>query len=133
MYKLLIHTSAAGDLRVLSSGDRREKVVAARVLALVEQLNTDPPALLNLLDHGYGKLQTEAFDVSKFLEFWKKGKDLWRLKIWDLEYQGLRYRVIYAYVPTSHRFHILAVVHRDFDYDPSHAISQRILQDFDEL
>jgi len=130
-YRPLLHQSAADDLRRLSVPETA--VVAARIVSLIQQLNADPTALGKLLDHGFGKFRTEDIDVSKFLKFWNKGKDLWRLKVWELEDQGFAYRVLYAYVPATHRFHILAVVHRDFNYDSSHPITQRILKDLDDL
>lgn len=59
--------------------------------------------------------------------------DLWRLKIWDLEKGRFNYRIIYAYQISNHCFHMLAVVHRDFNYEPNHPITKRILNDYSEL
>ena len=66
--------------------------------------------------------------VSKWLNQWKNGKDLWRLKFWDLENLGVRYRVIYVYLPKQARFVVMAIVARgSFDYDDNnHPIRQRI-------
>lgn len=104
--------------------------VAAKMLELARELRANPPLLANLLEHGRS---TQEIDVSKFQMFWRQGKDLWRLKLWDLEDAGLRYRIIYAYEISTHCFHILAVVHRDFDYERTHPVTQRILNDYANL
>jgi hypothetical protein len=56
-------------------------------------------------------------------------KPVYRLRAWDLERQGLRYRLIYIYRWKDQSFNILAVVARaELDYDnPEHPIRQRIL------
>lgn len=129
MYKLAIHESAAADLTDLA-GAAETQVVAAKVFELARELRANPQLLANLLQHGYS---TQEIDVSKFQMFWRRGKDLWRLKLWELEDAGLKYRVIYAYDARSYRFHFLAVVHRDFDYDEQHPTTQRILRDYASL
>lgn len=129
MYKLAIHKSASSDIEALATQPATVPV-AAKMLELARELRANPRLLANLLDHGRS---TQEIDVSKFQMFWRQGKDLWRLKLWDLEDAGLRYRIIYAYEISSHCFHILAVVHRDFDYDPTHLVTQRILNDYAEL
>lgn len=129
LYKLAIHQSAADDLVQLGSKQSTAQV-AARVFELVRELGANPSELSNLLDHGYS---TSEIDISRFQEWWRQGKDLWRLKLLDLERAGLHYRIIYAYDIPSHRFHILAVVHRDFNYDANDPITQRILRDYREL
>lgn len=129
MYKLAVHTSAASDIEALAN-QPATRPVAAKMLELARELRANPRLLANLLDHGYS---TQEIDVSKFQMFWRQGKDLWRLKLWDLEDAGLRYRIIYAYDKSSQRFHILAVVHRDFDYEPAHPVTQRILADYAQL
>ncbi|MFB1488915.1 MULTISPECIES: hypothetical protein [unclassified Thiocapsa] len=92
---------------------------------------------LDLLDrltqHDYGAHRSADFHVSKWFEQWNKGRDLWRLKVWDLEDKGLRYRVVYAFAPKQHHYHVLAIAPRKFDYDSSHPFSQRILRAYQEL
>lgn len=129
MYKLAIHQSAAEDIQKLAL-ESKTAPVAARVLELAREFRANPAELANLLDHGY---RTEDIDVSKFQEFWRQGKDLWRLKFWDAGGKLMTHRIIYAYDVASHRFHFLAVVHREFDYDAKHPTTQRILRDYGEL
>jgi hypothetical protein len=95
---------------------------------MFQQLRADGALAEKLLDHGYGANGDVAISVSKWLNRWKEGVDLWRLKAWDLEHVGLRYRAIYLYLRTEARFVVLAIVKReDFDYDdPDHPIRKRI-------
>lgn len=129
MYKLAIHSSAGDDLAALAQ-DHATAPVAAKVLELARELRANPTLLGNLLDHGY---RTSEIDVSRFQRFWGRGLDLWRLKLWNLEDAGLMYRIIYAYKINEYCFHILAVVHRDFDYAPEHDVTRRILDDYASL
>uniref|UniRef100_E6QX21 Addiction module toxin RelE n=1 Tax=mine drainage metagenome TaxID=410659 RepID=E6QX21_9ZZZZ len=46
---------------------------------------------------------------------------------------SLRYRIVYAYEPGTLQFHVLAIVHRDFNYETDHEITQRIRKAYNEL
>lgn len=52
-------------------------------------------------EHDYGAHRSADFHVSKWFEQRNKGRDLWRLKVWDLGDKGLRYRVAYAFTPKN--------------------------------
>lgn len=99
----------------------------------MEELKGDPDLLDRLTQHDYGAHQSADFHVSKWQAQWRQGRDLWRLKIWDLEDQGLRYRVVYAFMPQKQHYHILAIAPREFDYDSNHPISRRILRAYTSL
>ncbi len=73
------------------------------------------------------------YHVSKWQAFWRIGYDLWRLKIWTEPKGSLGYRIVYAYEPRSLQYHVLAIVHRDFNYERDHAITQRILKAYKDL
>jgi len=127
---LFVHDDAKSDLRALRGG---EPEVAGRVLALLQELEGDPDLLDRLTQHDYGAHRSADFHVSKWQEQWRKGRDLWRLKVWDLEDKGLRYRIVYAFEPRKQHYHVLAIAPREFDYDANHPISQRILRTYQEL
>ena len=127
---LLIHPDAAQDLRALMVSDRE---AAGMVLALLEQAMHDSTVLDSLLDHDFGAGRTEDYHVSKWLELWNSGYNIWRLKIWTVPKGSLKQRIVYAYDPTQLQYHVLAVVHRDFDYKRDHAITNRILQAYLDL
>lgn len=130
MPTLSLHPYAADDLRKLMVADN---AAAAKVVALLEQAKIDPKIISSLLDHNFGANRTETYHVSKWLEFWNDGYNLWRLKIWEEPQGSLAYRIVYAYEPKALKYHVLAVVHRKFDYDPDHEITRRIIQTYKSL
>lgn len=107
--------------------------LAGRLAVLLAEIGADASFIDVLTVHGFGSDEREPFDVSKWKDYWKKGKDLWRLKFWELEHQGLPYRVVYALKRGAGDYHVLAIVSRDFNYDPNHPITRRILQAYDDL
>ena len=121
---LSLHPDAASDLRGLMVSDPD---AAGKVLAFLEQAKRDPQIIASLLDQDFGDTRREPYHVSKWLKFWNTGFNLWRVKLWTFPKGSLRYRVVYAYQPSTQHYHVLAIVDRDFDYDPSHAVTQRII------
>lgn len=130
MFSLHIHQNASQDLLALR---QTEPQTAGRILALLEQIEGDQRLLDNLTVHNFGASGTEQFHVSRWQEQWRQGRDLWRLKAWNLERQGLRYRIVYAYLPGKQKYFVLAIAPREFDYDPTHPIGRRILRAYQEL
>ena len=130
MPRLLIHRDAQDDLAQLAQSERQ---LAARLIALLQELQADREILDMLTVHDFGACGREPFHVSRWLELWHVGKDIWRLKFWELEHQGLPYRVVYALKRGTGDHHVLAVVHRDFNYEPDHPITQRILRTYADL
>jgi len=100
-----------------------------RLFALLQQLKADSTWIARLLDHGHGADGDETFSVSKWHGALKVAHlPLWRLKFWDLERDGLKYRVVYIYNWPDKSFNVMAVVHRNaFDYDnPNDPIRSRV-------
>ena len=136
MLKLSTHPDAQGDIEGLWATAPK---AAARILALIEQLKADPRLLDVLTIHNFGADRTEAIAVSKVVSQWsgtgrRDGRDLWRLKLWDLERQQLPYRVIYAYEIRRLRYHVLGVINRkDYNYEPEHPFTKRVLRAYDDV
>lgn len=134
--KLSVHPDAQEDIDDLWN---TAPSAAAHILALIEQLKADPRLLDALTIHSFGADGSEPISVSKFLSQWnatrgRDGKDLWRLKLWDLEKQNLPYRVIYAYEIRRQRYHVLGVINRrEYDYEPQHPFTERILRAYDDV
>lgn len=127
---LYVHDDAVADLKSLW---KREPQAATRIAVFLEELKGDQDLLDRLTQHGYGTHGYADFHISKWVEHWKKGRDLWRLKLWDLEDKGLKYRIVYAFIPNLQHYHVLAIAPREFDYDTNHPISQRILRAYENL
>ena len=121
---LSLHPDAAADLRGLMVSDQAE---AGKIAAFLQQAKNDPKIIATLLDHDFGETRRKSYHVSKWLEFWNTGFHLWRVKLWSFPKGSLSYRIVYAYQPSTQHYHVLAIVHRDFDYQTDHAITQRIL------
>jgi hypothetical protein len=130
VYKLFVHDDAKADLEQLWTDAAQ---AAARITVLLQELEGNQDLLDRLTQHDFGAYQTAQVHVSKWFEHWNKGKDLWRLKVWDLEGKGLQYRIVYAFIPGKKHYHALAIAPRDFNYDARHPLTQRILRAYDGL
>ncbi len=131
MIALFIHDDAKADLLALRDSDPQ---AAGRILALLEQLAGDHDLLDRLTQHDYGVYQSADIHISKWQAQWRKGRDLWRLKLWDLEEKSLRYRIVYAFIPGKQHYHVLAIIpRRDFNYEERDPVSQRIFRAYQEL
>ena len=130
MPQLLLLENAKRDLAAISLEAPR---LALRLGTLLQELNADETLLEMLTAHDFGSDKRAAFQVSRWQEHWRRGRDLWRLKFWELEDQGIPYRVIYALKRGTGNLYVLAMVNRDFNYDTNHLITQRILRAYDDL
>jgi len=128
-YQLFIHADAKKDLAELQLKDRR---AAALIVAMLEEIEGDQRLLDALTVHDFGDDGNEKFHVSKWLEMWNKGLDLWRIRIWALD-RIAPYRVVYAYERGKQRYHVLGVFHRDFNYDPADARVKRVKDAYEQL
>jgi len=130
LYSLHIHDDAIADLGSLWE---EMPVAAARISVLLQELEGNQDLLDRLTQHNYGSYQSDDIHISKWFEHWRKGKDIWRIKVWDLESKGLMYRIVYAFIPSTHEYHVLAVAPRDFNYETDHPITKRILRAYENL
>ncbi|MBK8508950.1 MAG: hypothetical protein IPL51_09965 [Candidatus Competibacteraceae bacterium] len=130
MVSLTISDDAKSDLKELLKTDG---AAAGRIIALLQEIQSDADLMDRLTQHDFGACQTAEFHISKWNEQWRKGNDLWRLKIWDLEDQKLRYRIVYAFIPRRQKHVVLGVAPRSFNYDPRHELSIRILRAYQNL
>lgn len=111
----------------------RDKPAAGKIAALLQQAKCDPRIIDSLLVHDFGADHSTAYHVSKWFGFWNIGYNIWRLKIWEAPKGSLPYRIVYAYEPGALRYHVLAIVHRNFDYRRDHDITKRILKVYEGL
>ncbi|MCH8071674.1 MAG: hypothetical protein IIA09_06985 [Proteobacteria bacterium] len=131
MLQLEVHDEAEEDLERLLED---EPQAAGAILAFLQELRGDPDLLDCLTITDFGKYGEERFSATSW---WNEQpqRNLWRVKIWDLENQGLQYRIIYAYAGQPRKYHVLAVVDRDnIDYDDEqHPTTQRVRRLYDDL
>jgi mRNA-degrading endonuclease RelE of RelBE toxin-antitoxin system len=126
--RLIIHEDAQSDLSEIANANRS---VAADLLVALQELDSDPDLLDRLTQHKYGSSRKQSnLNISKWLEHWNAGKDLWRMKYWD----KADYRIIYAFIPATKEHFVLAVVdRRHFNYEQNHPITKRILRAYETI
>ncbi len=127
---LSIHRDAAEDLRQLMGSN---KGAAGKIAALLQQVKHDPNIIASLLEHNFGADHSSAYHVSKWVEFYRVGYNIWRLKVWEMPHGSLPYRIVYAYEPKLLQYHVLAIVHRNFNYQRDHEITKRIVKAYADL
>jgi len=130
VYSLFVHNDAKGDLADI---DAANPDAADIIVATLDEIARDQRLLDGLLIEGFGAGRSESIEVKKWWQFWKKGTDLWRLRIWALDKLGVPYRVVYAYERGRQRYYVLGIFHRDFDYDLNDARTQRVINAYYNL
>lgn len=121
-----VHNDATDDLHGIKASDIDG---FNRLVAFIQQLRADPNLKDKLLDHGYGEDRSTPISVKKWISALRVERvPVWRLRMWDLEQDGLNYRIIYCYNWQDRSYNIMAIVHRDeLDYDdPNHPIRKRV-------
>lgn len=132
MYALHLSAGIKSDLRELKASAPQ---VAAAALTLLQELKGSQEALDSLTIHNFEDIlqgSNTQYHVSHWWELYRTGKNIWRLKTVDTPSLG-HYRIIYGYSQAEQAYYALGIVKRDFDYDLSHPVSQRILSEYEEL
>lgn len=130
LYTLLIHVSAKQDLESIGQDDPDTR---DELFALLHEIKGSQDLLDALTIKDFGLAQDEKFHVDRWVSQQRQGRNLWRLKSWDLAELGIHYRVIYALDPRIRRYYVLAVLPRKFDYDEQHPRVQQLLAVYDRL
>ena len=130
MATIVLHRGADADIDAIWDD---EPQIAAAILALLQEAKGNQLVLDTFTSHDFGAYGTEPYHVSVWAAQQRRGRNLWRLKIWELEKHAIRYRVVYAFDPRIHRYYVLGVFNRDFDYDESDPRTQRVLAVYDRL
>lgn len=121
--KLTIVDEALDDLDDIALQAEDDKYF---ILALLEDIENDSQAASRLLDQGAWPIGPDRVDVMPFRFFFRKGYDIWRMKVYELGEDLLPYRLIYAYDYRHREIYILAVMHRRVDYENDPEFTARI-------
>lgn len=125
---ILLHRDEADDIGRLR---RRQPRAVTRLLALLGEVSTTPDLVDRLTQAEFGADATGPFHVSRWVSQQRQGRNLWRLKVWDLEQIGIRYRVVYAFEAATGDIFILGVTpRRDFNYADD-AFTRRVTACYD--
>ena len=106
------------------------------ILVVFDEIERDERLSSRLLEPGARVEEPRTIDVKTWEAQWNDGRNLWRIRIFDLEDMGLgSYRIVYAPDHESRVYHILAIVERDkLNYDdPDDPLTQRICAAYAEL
>lgn len=126
MYRIAIDCDAQQDINRIRRD--RHPNISQKLIAFLQEASASDVIQTHLLKHDEVGRYEDGINVQKWLSQHNQGNGLWRVKLHELEDVGIRYRIIYAYVPEYRAIFILGVVKRDdFDYDnDNNAINQRI-------
>lgn len=132
VYRLAIGENAKGDLAAIKQSAPDTEAI---LIALLQEIASSQWLLESLTIKDFGYARNEKIHVDKWAKQQGRGRDrnLWRFKSWDLEKQGMQYRVVYCLDPRTRAYLVLAVLHRDFDYDESKPRVKQLLADYDSL
>ena len=127
MFSLSINDSAENDLDDLY---KKDKDAWSIVTVLLETIKEDQEILDLLTVHNHAN---DIFGISKWLSQHAKKNNLWRLKAFEPEGWGIRYRILYAFDPSQHHYYVLGVLSRDICYDESNERVQRVIREYADL
>lgn len=99
-----------------------------RILAALEAASEDETVLNNLESKCYRTYGDNDTEIKQWILARSLGYAIHRFRFFDLEENGYRYRVIYAFDDVHDECHILAILRRDeIDYDdPANEFNTRI-------
>jgi hypothetical protein len=125
-----LHRSALADLDSIWESEPES---AAAIEALLQEARANAAILDSFTIHKFGADHVEPYQVSKWMGQQHKGRNLWAIKIWELEDKWPKYRIVYAFHPQTHVHYVLGVFTRDFNYDESDERTQRVLAVYERL
>jgi hypothetical protein len=127
---IVLHSGAKADFDDLWAKDPES---AGVIYALLQEAKGNQRVLETFTSHDFGAYETDRYHVAAWAQQQRKGRNLWRLKIWQLEHHRVRYRIVYAFDPRKQRYFVLGILPRDFDYDETDARTRRVLEAYERL
>jgi hypothetical protein len=129
-FSIALHDDAVDDLDRIYEHDED---AAADIEAFLEEARNNQHTLDSLTRNGYVDYGNCPYNVKAWQAAKRIRLNLWRIRLLWLTGDADRYRVVYAFHPVELRYYVLGIVDREFDYDLSHPISQRILNAYENL
>lgn len=107
--------------------------VQRKVATVLDEFKADPHVCQRFLKTGFMQLTELRVNTSKWYSQRDEGRKLYRFKVYELEQDGHRYRVLYGFIPKTLHFVFLGVCHRsELDYDDeNNQIHRRITATYD--
>lgn len=133
MFRLVLSPGSKSDLTDLK---QTSPDVAAMAIVVLQEIQADQKLLDTLTIHAFEDvlpISEAKYDVKHWWTYYKKGLNLWRLKIVDIDKFLFGYRIIYGYSQSEQKYYVLGILSRNFDYDPNHPTTKRILREYEDL
>ncbi|MFC0677493.1 hypothetical protein ACFFGH_06470 [Lysobacter korlensis] len=120
----------------------KDPVAAAAIAAALSEFEANPKGCDFLLQQMYGEKANRRPHHrfgARWLDKWfihgRPKRAIWRFKVWKLESQGKKYRVVYGYFAAAgqRRIIVLGVFERSWNYANGHPYTVRVLADFDRM
>jgi hypothetical protein len=130
VFSLALSSAAQADLVAI---EKSAPEAAAQIRVVLQEIKSDQKLLDGLTEQDFGYARNEKINVAKWQKQQRAGRNLWRVKLWNLEDLGLKYRVLYCLDPRVSRYYVLAIIPRVVNYDEKHPRIIRVLSDYDAL
>ena len=129
IYSLVLHADAEEDLDLIFEEDEQ---AASDIAVFLEEIDGNQDSLDRLTQRKYVCYDDPQFDIDEWQETRKTQFNLWRLRLLYLE-GASKYRIIYAFHTIEFRYYVLAILHRDFNYDLNDPRITQIFETYDAL
>lgn len=129
MAVLIIDPAAEDELDRLYESDED---AAALIDALLEQLGDDEGTLGEIFRPGHFFRYRPPFEVKRFEEAQRRGKNILTMRVRDEAGTLLPYRVLFAHHAQIDSYYVLSVASREDAYDPSKPGFLDLLVRYDE-
>jgi hypothetical protein len=129
-FSLSIHETAEQDLETLYAIDEEG---AAVIDAFLQEAAGSQDILDRFTCHKYRSYGNPLdYEIQRWQALWRH-YGLWRARLFHVPGVAATHRIVYAFHPLQRRYYILGIVPREFDYDPSHPLSKRIIAIYQAL
>jgi anti-sigma-K factor RskA len=129
-YSLSIHEDAERDLEALWE---IEEESAAIMDAFIGEAAGSQEILNRFTEESYvDHVHDPGFDIKRWQALWKK-YPLWRIRLFNVPIVASAFRIVFTFHPRELRYYILGIVPRDFNYEPIHPLTKRIIRACNEL
>jgi hypothetical protein len=127
---LLLHRDAKADIATIG-----DPGVEAKIYEFLRAAKSTPGLLDTFTATNFGRDGVDEHNVKPWGDQQRRGRNLWRIKLFALEHRRLCYRIVYAFNARTKTHYVLGVVKhdRDFDYRAEDAFTERVTALYDTL
>lgn len=105
-----------------------DEAAAALIDVLFEKLDGDADMLDRLCQPNNHYTYTPPFEIKRYAEMQRRGKNIYTLKVRDDQGALLPYRVLIGYHAQINTYYVLAVIQREIAYDTTDPVFRIVLE-----